>query len=380
MMKDAPGTAGGGQRAPVQFNELGYYALGGHVESPRDLIAECHLAEELGLGATFLSERFNVKEGPTTCGAIGAVTETLGIALAATNHNTRHPMAFAAHATTMHRLTGGRYMPCIARGIVPQIRAFGLTPATSSQMEEFIGLMRRLWRGEKVLDYKGEIGSFPALQLDPKFDEDIPIGLVGFGEKTVEFAGRVCDAIILHTYIGEEGTANLVRTARQAAERAGRDPQAIRVWSVFATLGDHLDPKLILKKSVGRLATYLQVYGDLLVEVNRWDKAVLQRFREAPVIANMGGWVDAKATHEELEQIAELLPDEWLAPAASGSPEQCARKVLGQFDLGVDSVILHGATPAELAPIIPAYAKLRPAGTFDTLPANPGGRRCGGPV
>ena len=29
--------------------------------------------------------------------------------------------------------------------------------------------------------------------------------------------------------------------------------------------------------TVGRLATYLQGYGDLLVETNRWDPAVLER-------------------------------------------------------------------------------------------------------
>ncbi|MGH3744608.1 MAG: TIGR03857 family LLM class F420-dependent oxidoreductase, partial [Mycobacteriales bacterium] len=65
---------------------------------------------------------------------------------------------------------------------------------------------------------------------------------------------------------------------------------------------------------------------------------------------------------EELEHIATLLPDEWLAPAASGSPSQCAAAVQSQFDLGADGVILHGASPAELAPIIPAYRELAAAG------------------
>ncbi|WP_374413568.1 TIGR03857 family LLM class F420-dependent oxidoreductase [Novosphingobium colocasiae] len=355
-----------------RFNELGYYALGGHVESPRDLIDECHLAERMGLGATFLSERFNVKEGPTTCGAIGAVTDNLGIALAATNFNTRHPMAFAAHATTMHRLTGGRYMPCLARGIGPQMKAFGLRSATNADLAEFVDLMKRLWRGERVESYSGRVGSFPVMQLDPRFDEDIPIGLVGFGEKTVEFAGSVFDGIILHTYICDEATARLVRLARDAAERAGRDPAKVRIWSVFATLGDHLEPQLLRKKSVGRLATYLQVYGDLLAEVNRWDTTILQRFRESAVMQEIKGWVDAVATPEQIDRIADLLPQEWLEASASGSPEQCAKKILGQFDLGVDSVILHGATPQELEPILPAYAALRPTSRFDTLPANPG--------
>lgn len=359
-------------RNPAQFNELGFYILGGHVTSPRMLIEECAQAEALGIGAGFLSERFNVKEAATSCGAIGAVTERLGIALAATNHNTRHPMALAAHATTMHRLTGGRYMLGLARGIKPQLEAFGLPPITTEQMEQFIVLMRRLWKGERVQGYDTVIGKFPVLQLDPTFNEDIPVGIVGFGPKMIEMGGRLCDAVILHTFFSDEATARLVKIIKSAAERAGRDPAKTRVWSVFATIGDHLPYALRVKKTVGRLATYLQVYGDLLVETNRWDKAVLKRFREAPIIANFKGWVDAKASPHELEQIATLLPEEWLAPAATGTPEQCARKILGQFDLGVDSVIMHGATPDELRPIVEAYAKIRPAGRFDHLPANPG--------
>ncbi|HEY8543785.1 MAG TPA: hypothetical protein VIL36_02010, partial [Acidimicrobiales bacterium] len=99
---------------------------------------------------------------------------------------------------------------------------------------------------------------------------------------------------------------------------------------------------------------------------------VLERFRADPVVASVGGAIDAKADTATLEHIATLLPDEWLEPAATGSPERCAERVLRQFDLGVDGVILHGATPAELAPVVEAYRKVRPAGRFDDLPANPG--------
>ena len=79
------------------------------------------------------------------------------------------------------------------------------------------------------------------------------------------------------------------------------------------------------------------------------------------------------ATTEQLEHIASLLPDEWLAPAATGTPARCVEAIRGQFDLGCDGVILHGASPDELEPIVEEYRRTRPVGVFDHLAANPGG-------
>ena len=131
------------------------------------------------------------------------------------------------------------------------------------------------------------------------------------------------------------------------------------MWSCFATIGDHLPEPVRLKKTVGRLATYLQAYGDLMVSTNGWDPAVLERFRADPMVAGFRGAIDQIGTTEELEHIATLLPDEWLAPAARGTPAACVEAVRGQFDLGCDSVILHGASPTELAPIVEEYRATR---------------------
>lgn len=108
-------------------------------------------------------------------------------------------------------------------------------------------------------------------------------------------------------------------------------------------------------KTVGRLATYLQGYGDLLVRTNGWDPAVLERFRSDEVVQSTPA-LDMGATTEQLEHVATLLPDEWLAPSATGSPAQCVAAIRNQFDLGCDAVILHGASPSELAPIVDEYA------------------------
>ncbi len=349
-------------RLMVLYPELGFYTLAGAPETPRALIDEVRRAEELGLGACFISERFNVKEAFTITGAVGAVSQDMRIITATTNHNTRHPIVTASHATTMHFLTGGRFALGIGRGIPKLQDAFGMERITTAQMEDFAGLMRRLWRGETIIGHDGPAGAWPALRLDPDFDEDIPLAIVAFGHNTLELAGRVFDDVILHTFFTDATLQRCVETVKSAAERAGRNQESVRVWSCFATVGDHLAPEQQTKKLVGRLATYLQGYGDLLVETNGWDPAILETFRADPLVKGFRGAFDDKATNEELDHVATLIPDEWLGSAAIGTAEECAAAVRRQLDLGADGVIMHGANPAELAPIVRAYA--------DTLPAS----------
>ncbi|MGZ4691545.1 MAG: TIGR03857 family LLM class F420-dependent oxidoreductase, partial [Acidimicrobiia bacterium] len=258
-----------------QLNELGFYGLAGHSATPRDLVSEVTRAEEIGLGSVFISERFNTKDACALSGAAGAVSSTLGIATAATNHNTRHPLVTATFGTTMHRLTGGRFTLGLGRGFDMLFDVMGVPRVTMAQLEDVIGLLRRLWHGEAIMGHDGPAGRFPYLNQDPSFDEDIPILLTAIGPQTLEFAGSVADAVVLHTFFTDETLARSVAAVRRGAEQAGRDPGAVRVWSVLATVGDHLDEDLRLKKLVGRMGTYLQGYGDLLVRVNGWDPAVL---------------------------------------------------------------------------------------------------------
>lgn len=338
------------------FDELGFYLLAGAGgEGPATLMDEARRGEELGFGTAFISERWNVKEASSLAGAACAVTNRMQIATAATNHNTRHPLITGSWATTMHRLSGGRFTLGLGRGIAAMYHAFGVPPVTTAQLEDFAGVMRRLWHGEVILNHDGPIGKYQVLFLDPDFREDIRLALVAFGPRTLALGGRVFDDVILHTFFTPDTLRRAVKTVKDAAEQAGRDPAAVRVWSCFATVGDHLPEELRLKKTVARLATYLQGYGDLLVSTNRWDPAVLQRFREDPVVMSVAGGIDHKATPEQIEHIATLIPDEWLEPSATGSPEQCVARIRQEFDQGADALIMHGATPDELQPIVEAY-------------------------
>jgi probable F420-dependent oxidoreductase len=343
------------------LENLGFYTLAGQPESSRDLVAEVLEGEALGLGVAFISERYNKKEAATLSGAAGAVSERIIVATAATNHNTRHPLVTAGYARTMQSLTGGRFVLGLGRGIPMMQDAYGIPRISTAQLEDFAGIMRRLFRGETIVGHSGPAGSWPVLQLDAALDEHLPLGLVAFGPHSLELGGRCFDEVVLHTFFTDETTARCVQTVKGAAERAGRDPGSVRVWSCFATVGDHIPEHKRLMKLVGRMGTYLQGYGDLLVRTNGWDPAVLERFLADPVVSSVRG-LDVVGTTEQLEHVATLIPEEWLAPAATGSPKQCVAAIQRQFDLGCDGVIMHGATPAELRPIVAEYPVTKPLG------------------
>jgi probable F420-dependent oxidoreductase len=337
-------------------------------------VAEVHLAEEIGLGSVFLSERYNFKDAAVMAGLAAAASTRIGIATAATNHNTRHPMVTATMAATMHRATGGRFALGLGRGHAPLFDLMGVPRITNAQLADVFEVYRRLWRGEHF-GHSGPAGDYPYLLTLSPLDEHIPLLMVCIGPKSMALAGRIADAVVLHTYMPDEAVARSVATIRRSAEEAGRDPASVRVWACTAVVADSIDEPLRLRKTVGRLATYLQGYGETLVAANGWDPALLQRFRDDPVVAGVQGSFDAAGTIEDLEHLREkAIPAEWLAASITGPAASCARQVADQFAAtGVDSIILHGVTPAELADVVAEYSTVRP--DLPALPANPGWTR-----
>ncbi|WP_405181849.1 TIGR03857 family LLM class F420-dependent oxidoreductase [Nocardia sp. NBC_01377] len=355
--------------------EIGYYALAGGTADPRVLIDEAARAEHLGIGSAFISERLGVKEAATIAGAIGAVSSQLGIATGVTNFNLRHPLVTTAHASTMQALTRGRYTLGIGRGVAGSLGAMGLGVATTAELEDFAGIVTALMSGDPLVGHDGPAGSWPYLQVRPRPEYSLPLLMTAFGPRSLRLAARSFDAVVLHTFFSDETTRRCVRTVREECERIGRDPSEVRIWSCYATIDSGLPEDVVLQKTVGRLSSYLQGYGDLMVSTNQWDPSVLQRFRADEVVTSIRGAIDTLATPDQLRHIAEIFPPEWLEAAAVGSAGHCAALVDRQFDLGVDGVIMHGSNPDELAPIIDAYREIRRPSLHRNLLNNPGAPR-----
>lgn len=349
--------------ASAHYPELNCYLLPGHTTAPADAIAEARQAEALGLGRVWLSERFDVKEAGVICSAALSVTDRLRVATAATNIHTRHPLLLASMCSSLHYLSGGRFELGLARGVAIRNQLMGLDNVSNAKLVEGIDILRTLWRGEKVMGHEGLMGKLPYLSTGDWMKAEIPMHFVGFGEKSLRFAGKHFDGVHLHTFITPDGLRRARSLVREGAAEAGRDPDSVEVTSVCATVVNPGQEDR-LRKLVGRMATYMQApnYVEMLVKLNGWDIEVLEAFRAAPVVQSMAGGIDSVATLEQLEEISELIPQEWF-PAAVGTPQECARYWLQEQANGADAVCIHGSTPAEFEPALAAYAKLKVEGT-----------------
>ncbi len=350
--------------ATSKFPELGFYTLPGHTQTPADMLAEVRQAEAMGLGSAWISERVDVKEIGVLTGAAAAVTKDIFICTGATNINTRHPIVSAGLATTASRLSNGRFALGVARGIGVRAGLWGLEKVTNAQLRDFAAMMRDLWKGQRVMGYEGPLGNFPYLHLADWLNEDIPLLFGAYGPKSLEMAGGVFDGVFLSTFFSDAAVAKAVAHVRRGAEQAGRDPAAVKVWTVVATACEP-DEETWLRAMVARMATYLQApdLGELLVDINDWDRAVLDKFRANDTVACMRGGIDSVATLDQLKEIATLIPEHWF-PAAVGSAETCAQRWADQFAAGADGVVIHASTPTQFAPVLDAYAKIRDAKRF----------------
>jgi probable F420-dependent oxidoreductase len=357
----------------VRFPEIGFYTLPGRVGDPKPMLTEVRDAEAVGLGSVWISERHDVKEAATLSGAAAACTQNLAIAVGVTNPNTRHLMVTAAIGSTMSALSGGRFALGLGRGFDIRSDMWGIARVTNPMLADTAQLLRRLWSGEKIFGHDGPAGRFSYLSLDHTVERPPPLFLAALGPRTQELGGRVFDGVLLHSHWTDQAVADCVTRVRRGAERAGRDPGRVQVWSCLVTACD-LPESVELRHVVRRMTTYMQIpgYGELIVDANGWDRAVLQRLREHPLL--QGRFADAtEFTDDELRLLRDIYPPDWLSASnAVGSADHCAQRIADQFRAGAAGVILHASAPREMQALLEAYARVRDGADFAQRSAVPG--------
>jgi len=339
--------------AQALFEKFGTYILPGRVSDPRRGIEEAIEAERIGLGCVWISERFALKEPAVLAGAVAQATSKIRIT--GTFYATmRHPIVTASVANLMQALSADRFRMMFARAVPAYMKMLGSPAITMDRLADTIAIMKQLWAGETV-DYEGIMGKFPMLKLTDKYDGPLPpIIFTAIGPKSLEFAGTYCDGVLLHPFVSPQGVRNSTRIVREAAEKAGRDPMSVRIYHNIIVAPDL--PKDEEDAVVrGRAITYFELpgFGDLIVEINEWDKAVIDQIRAHPKIACLNGKpADQAYTRQELVDVGQLLPQQWIDDgAAVGTAAQCADQLMAYLDAGADEILLHGAAPQDMGPL-----------------------------
>jgi alkanesulfonate monooxygenase SsuD/methylene tetrahydromethanopterin reductase-like flavin-dependent oxidoreductase (luciferase family) len=133
-------------------------ALGRGIEAfYRELLGHAELAEELGYDAYWIAEHhfheYGVVPNPAAfLAAIAAHTERLRVGPAVSVLPFRDPVQVAEDYAMLDQLSGGRLNMGVGSGYLPhEFAGFGVSGQTKrARFDEALGLIRRLWRGEKV--------------------------------------------------------------------------------------------------------------------------------------------------------------------------------------------------------------------------------------
>lgn len=143
-----------------------------------------------------------------------------------------YPAALAIKlATTLDQVSGGRFEMGVGVGgeYPPEFSAAGVDPGErGARTDEALELARRLWAGGPV-DLPGRFAERPSLELrpGPVRPGGPPIWVGGRSPAAVRRAARYADVWLPYMYTPEQ-VARSLGEVRVEAERAGRDPGAVR--------------------------------------------------------------------------------------------------------------------------------------------------------
>jgi G6PDH family F420-dependent oxidoreductase len=187
--------------------EVGY-ALSCEEHAPADLIRHAKLAEEAGLGFGLISDHIHPWTNDqghsgfvwSVIAGIAGATSSFRLGTGVTCPLIRiHPAIVAHAAATTACLMPGRFFLGVGTGENLNEHVTGAKwPASDERLEmleEAVGLMRELWKGEYVT-HRGKHYTVESLRLFDVPDDGVDVAVAAMQPKAAKLAGKIGDALI----------------------------------------------------------------------------------------------------------------------------------------------------------------------------------------
>ena len=226
--------------------------LSSEEHTPRRLVELAAEAEQHGFDFVSISDHFHPwidaqGHSPFVWAVLGGIAERttdLQVAVGVTCPTTRiHPVILAQATATVANLMPGRFTWGVGTGEALNEHITGVrwppAPVRLAQLEEAIGLIRRMWTGD-VIDHDGQYYCVEDARIYDPPDRPVPIIVSAFGPQAAEVAARhgdglwtsgsASEALDHWRAAGGEGPVYSQLTFCWAADRDTAVEQAHRIW------------------------------------------------------------------------------------------------------------------------------------------------------
>jgi probable F420-dependent oxidoreductase len=269
-----------------------------------------------------------------------------------TNPGTRDPTVLASAYATLHDLSAGRMVMGIGRGDSAR-RVIGLQPVKVAEFERDCRMIKDFMNGRAV-QWNGKELQLTWARTEPQ----IPMYVAGYGPKALGVAGRVSDGVIIQ--LADPVIVEwIMATARNAAEEAGRDPEALEcIAGAPSKVSDDIDA---CREEVRWFPAMVSNHVMDLIERYGWDSDIpseLTDFVKARKFYDYKDHSRVGAAHGEF--VTDEICDRF---TVIGSADQCAHKLrqleaagVGQFNVYLMTNAQEETLEAYGREIIPQFA------------------------
>ena len=273
-------------------------------------------------------------------------TTRLGLGTGVTNSVTRHPAVSASAAAAVQRVSGGRMVLGIGRGD-SALAHLGRGPARLGAFERHVRTLGTYLSGEE--------GPFEELPLDdgiaPPVEDlgladhpsssriawigrggpRVPVEVAATGPRVIAIAARHSDRVMFTLGAHPERLRWGIEQAR-----AVRPEAAIGAYVNLACHPDRATARALVRGGLTTFARFSVMHGEAQGPLSDAERETLGRLHS--------GYDMKQHTRADSRQ-ANLLPDEFIDRfAIAGPPEHCIERLQELAALGIEKVIVSGAT------------------------------------